>query len=242
MKPIIGIMPLYDDDRDSIWLLPGYQELIEKNGGIPLVLPLTANKETLLPFLTICDGFLFTGGQDVAPSLYDEEKRAICGEQNLTRDAMEYFFMQEVIAKDKPLIAICRGVQLLNVIYGGTLYQDLPSEYTSKIAHHMMAPYDRIQHEVELPENSLLQQLLKRNKLGVNSYHHQAIKELGEGLEVTAVSIDGLIEGVSVPSAKFILGVQWHPEFFNATTSENQALMTAFFTACKQTHVQSNGK
>lgn len=92
MKPIIGIMPLYDDDRDSIWLLPGYQELIEKNCGIPLVLPLTANKETLLPFLTICDGFLFTGGQDVAPSLYDEEKRAICGEQNLTRDAMEYFF------------------------------------------------------------------------------------------------------------------------------------------------------
>lgn len=233
MGPIIGVMPLYDEDRDSIWLLPGYQDLIEQNGGIPLILPLTTNKETLRPFLSICSGFLFTGGQDVAPASYGEEKQPVCGPQSLTRDEMELFFMKEVIAEDKPLLAICRGVQLLNVLYGGTLYQDLPSEYTSKIDHHMKAPYDQVQHKVDLPEDSLLQQLLQRDEMGVNSYHHQGIKDLGAGLEVTAISTDGLIEGISLPDAKFVLGVQWHPEFFNAVTVENQALMAAFLAACK---------
>lgn len=233
MKPIIGIMPLYDDERDSIWLLPGYQNLVEKNGGIPLILPLTTNKATLQPFLTICDGFLFTGGQDIAPSLYREEKKKNCGTQNQVRDEMESRFMGEVIAKGKPLLAICRGAQLLNVLYGGSLYQDLPSENPTDILHQMEAPYDRIHHEVRLIENSLLHQLLKRTKLGVNSYHHQAIKDLGKGLEITAVSTDGLVEGISLSNADFVLGVQWHPEFFKADTPENQALMAAFFAACR---------
>jgi putative glutamine amidotransferase len=97
----------------------------------------------------------------------------------------------------------------------------------------MKAPYDQVQHKVDLPEDGLLQQLLQRDKLGVNSYHHQGIKDLGAGLEVIAISTDGLIESISLPGAKFVLGVQWHPEFFNAATVENQALMAAFLTACK---------
>lgn len=232
MKPIIGVMPLYDEERESIWMLPDYLKLIERNGGIPLILPLTDNKGTLFPFLSICDGFLFTGGQDIVPSMYGEEKLAACGAQSQIRDEMERFFMKEVIARDKPLLAICRGVQLLNVIYGGTLYQDLPSEYETSLVHQMKPPYNQNQHKVELVNDSLLQQILKRDKLGVNSYHHQAIKEIGEGLEVTAVSTDGLIEGVSLPSAKFVLGVQWHPEFFDASSPENRALMAAFYSAC----------
>lgn len=97
----------------------------------------------------------------------------------------------------------------------------------------MKAPYDQIQHEVELINNSLLQQILKRDKLGVNSYHHQAIKDLGAGVEITAVSSDGLVEGIFLPKAKFVLGVQWHPEFFSASTIENRALMDAFLGACE---------
>ena len=97
----------------------------------------------------------------------------------------------------------------------------------------MKAPYDQVQHKVDLPEDSLLQQLLQRDEMGVNSYHHQGIKDLGAGLEVTAISTDGLIEGISLPDAEFVLGVQWHPEFFNAVTVENQALMAAFLAACK---------
>lgn len=232
MKPIIGVTPLYDEERKSIWLLPGYLELIEKNGGIPLILPLTTNKEVLESFLTSCDGFLFTGGQDIDPSFYGEEKRSVCGSPCRVRDEMEGYFMREVIAKDKPLLAICRGVQLLNALYGGTLYQDLPIEHPTSLLHQMTPPYNKIQHEVDLIGNSLLHRVLDRNKLGVNSYHHQAIKEVGNGLEVTAVSTDGVIEGVSLKSAKFVLGVQWHPEFFDASTSENKALMAAFLSAC----------
>lgn len=140
--------------------------------------------------------------------------------------------MREVIAKDKPLLAICRGVQLLNALYGGTLYQDLPIEHPTSLLHQMTPPYNKIQHEVDLIGNSLLHRVLDRNKLGVNSYHHQAIKEVGNGLEVTAVSTDGVIEGISLKSAKFVLGVQWHPEFFDASTTENKALMAAFLSAC----------
>lgn len=233
MKPLIGIMPLYDADRNSIWMLPGYQTLIEENGAIPLILPLTTCKETLLPFLTICDGFLFTGGQDVSPSLYGEEKRKVCGKQNDSRDEMESFFMREVLAMDKPLVAICRGFQLLNVLQGGTLYQDLPSEKPTNVVHQMHSPYDKTQHEVLLKEKSLLWKLLNREKLGVNSYHHQGIKDLGKGIEVSAVSTDGLVEAISLPNATFVLGIQWHPEFFNASTPENRALMSAFLSACK---------
>lgn len=233
MKPLIGVMPLYDEERESIWMLPGYLELIEENGGVPLILPMTDDKSTLFPFLSICDGFLFTGGHDIAPSLYNEDKLAACGPQSLIRDELEHFFMKEVIARDKPLLAICRGVQLLNILYGGTLYQDLPSEFKTSINHQMKAPYDQIQHEVELINNSLLQQILKRDKLRVNSYHHQAIKDLGAGVEITAVSSDGLVEGIFLPKAKFVLGVQWHPEFFSASTIENRALMDAFLGACE---------
>lgn len=232
MKPIIGVIPLYDDERESIWMLPGYLKLIEENGGVPLILPLTTRKETLTPFLTDCDGFLFTGGQDIDPSLYNEEKREECGNQCQARDEMESYLMREVIARDKPLLAICRGVQLLNVLYGGTLYQDLSSEYATAIVHQMTPPYDKIQHEVDLIENSLLHRILGQAKLGVNSYHHQAIKNLGEGLESTAVSTDGLVEGITLPTAKFVLGVQWHPEFFKAATLENQAIIRAFYSAC----------
>lgn len=232
MRPTIGVMPLYDNERKSIWMLPGYLELVEKNGGIPLILPLTTDKEILASFFTICDGFLFTGGQDIDPSLYREKKQAVCGEQSFRRDEMECFLMKEAIAKKKPILAICRGAQLLNVLFGGTLYQDLTNDHPTAVNHQMVVPYAREQHKVSLIEGGMLHRIWQRSRLGVNSYHHQAIKDLGEGLEVTAVSTDGVIEGISLKEAAFVNGVQWHPEFFNASTPENQALMAAFYSAC----------
>jgi len=238
MKPIIGVSPLYDEVSESVWILPGYLNLVEENGGIPLILPLTANKETWQPFLSLCDGFIFTGGQDIAPTRYNEKTTDACGEVNQLRDEMEFQLMEEVIVRDKPFLAICRGAQLLNVFFDGTLYQDLMSDnpQTMNLDHHMEAPYNRTQHQVELIENSLLHKILERHYLGVSSYHHQAIKKLGKELKVTALSPDGLAEGVFLPKASFALGVQWHPEFFSATTSVNQAIMKAFFEACERKH------
>lgn len=232
MKPIIGLMPLFDKQRDSLWMVPGYYELIEENGGIPLILPLTSNRKTLDYFIDYCDGFLFTGGHDLNPELYQETTKKGCGESCLKRDDMEAYCMQKILMLNKPLLGICRGIQLLNVIRGGTLYQDLPTEFGTSINHQMTAPYDRPQHEVQIIQNSLLCDILKRDILKVNSYHHQAIKKLGRGLTVAAEAADQLIEAVYLPDHKFVLALQWHPEFYEAGAEINKKMMFAFLTAC----------
>jgi len=232
MKPVIGVMPLFDNQKDSIWMLPAYLDLLEKYGAIPLILPLTTNQENLDYFLGQCDGFLFTGGQDVSPELYGALPSELSGEPCLKRDKMEIYCMQKVIAMDKPLLGICRGIQVLNVVNGGTLYQDIAAEYSTQIAHDMTAPYDRTQHSVKLLKEGPLFQLLEKENLGVNSYHHQAIKDLAPNLEATALSADDLIEAVYMPDKKFVWAVQWHPEFFGTDTVVNERLFKAFIAKC----------
>ncbi|EOH91843.1 gamma-glutamyl-gamma-aminobutyrate hydrolase family protein [Enterococcus pallens] len=232
MKPVIGIMPLYDGQKESLWMLPGYVELIEENGGIPVILPLTDNFETLDYFLETCQGFLFTGGQDISPELYDAEKLVVCGETHQVRDTMEIYCMEKALEEDIAVLGICRGAQLLNVVAGGTLYQDLPTERSSEVVHQMKPPYDRRQHKVQLPEGTMLADILDRDSLMVNSYHHQGIKDVGEKLTVTAIAEDGLVEGIYLDENQFALGVQWHPEFFAAATQENQRLIQMFLAHC----------
>lgn len=202
MSAIIGVMPLYDSEKESIWMLPNYLQLIEKNGGIPLIVPLTNKQETLDYFLETCDGFLFTGGQDVSPMLYGEETHANCGEVCLLRDEMETYCFQRALALDKPVLGICRGIQLFNVVLGGTLYQDLPSEFSSSVNHQMTRSYHRKQHEVTLASESLLFKILAKEQLSVNSYHHQGIKTLSPKLKIAATSQDGLIEAVYLPTKR----------------------------------------
>lgn len=232
MKPVIGIMPLYDRKKDSLWMLPGYVELIEENGGIPVILPLTDNFETLDYFLETCQGFLFTGGQDISPELYDAEKLVVCGETHPVRDTMEIYCMEKALEEDIALLGICRGAQLLNVVTGGTLYQDLPSEHATEVTHQMQPPYDRGQHKVQLVEGTMLADIFAQETLTVNSYHHQGIKDVGEKLTVTAIAEDGLVEGIYLDDNQFALGVQWHPEFFAADTEANQRLIQMFLAHC----------
>ncbi|WP_207942266.1 hypothetical protein DOK78_000642 [Enterococcus sp. DIV2402] len=235
MSAIIGVMPLYDSEKESIWMLPNYLELIEKNGGIPLILPLTNKQETLDYFLQTCDGFLFTGGQDVSPTLYGEAMRETCGESCVLRDEMETYCLQQALALDKPILGICRGLQLLNVVLGGTLYQDLPTESSSACQHQMIAPYNRAQHKVTILPDSLLFTILGKTQVGVNSYHHQGIKRLSPQLKIAATASDGLIEAVYMSNKRFVLAVQWHPEFFEAVTKENQHLLRYFLGRCVRT-------
>lgn len=232
MKPVIGIMPLYDLERQSIWMLPGYVELIEKNGGVPLILPLTENQETLRSAMKLCDGFIFTGGQDIAPELYGEEKKDTCGDVCHERDTMDIFCLEEALRADKPVLGICRGLQLLNVVNGGTLYQDLETEGFAGNPHQMKPPYNRNQHKVTLVKDSPLFDIFKTEKLSVNSYHHQAIKKLGKNLLPAAFSEDQLIEAIYMSEKTFVVAVQWHPEFFAAETPQNKKLMTTFLAHC----------
>lgn len=232
MKKIVGLIPLYDDEKDSYWMLPGYMKVLEACGALPVMLPLTTDTEELDDCFRLCDGILMTGGHDVDPKLYGEHAKATCGTACSSRDQMETYLFKKALEEDKPVFGICRGVQLMNVLLGGTLYQDLPTEYPSGTEHHMTPPYDKPIHKVDVVSGTKLSDIIGAGEHAVNSYHHQAIKELAPGVEAMAYSEDGLVEAISVPGKSFLVGVQWHPEFAFESDPECKKLVQAFVDAC----------
>lgn len=228
-RPVIGLMPLYDEKRNSIWMIPGYADAVAEAGGLPLIITFDcADKADMLA--DKCDGFLFTGGQDVDPGLYGETRRPVCGEPYLPRDELDTAFLREAVMRDKPVLGICRGLQLFNAATGGTLWQDIPSEYKTHVCHAMKPPYDRTVHDVEITAGTPLADIVGAGKLAVNSYHHQAVRRLSGELRCAAVSEDGLIEAAYRPNSKFFIGVQWHPELYRDISSRR--LFEAFVKSC----------
>ena len=227
MKPIIGVMPLWDDEKESIWMLPGYLTGIEQAGGAPVTFPLTTDEEELTRLVDLCDGFLFSGGHDVSPELYRDKPIAgvVCCEK---RDLMEKTVLEKAVAADKPILGICRGIQFINVFFGGTLYQDIPLQFSTATEHHQRPPYDVHVHDVEIVADSPLYKCLGTTKMPVNSYHHQAIKDLAPGLKAMAFSSDGLVEAVYKPDRRFLWAVQWHPEFCWKTDERGRKIFNAF--------------
>ena len=233
MKPVIGLIPLYDDEKESYWMLPGYMKVVEKCGGLPIMLPLTTDEEVLEQAYNLCDGILFTGGHDVSPAVYGEDKKNACGISCDIRDSMEGYILKECLVDNKPFLGICRGIQFVNAYLGGTLYQDLPTEYECKVEHHMEPPYDRAVHKVEILPYTKLAEILGEGMHEVNSYHHQAIKELSHEVTKMAVSEDGLIEAIEVRNQKFAIAVKWQPEFSYESNDDSINLITAFVDECK---------
>lgn len=235
-KAIIGLMPLWDSEKNSYWMIPGYEEGIMTVGGIPVILPMTKDIAALEQLEDVCDGFLFTGGQDVSPLLYGEEKLPECGEICETRDFMEKKILAYAIKHDKAVLGICRGIQIINAALGGTLYQDLPSQFKSSCSHHQTPPYDKPVHSVSLQENTPLMELVNKKSIRVNSYHHQAVKDLAKELTVMAYSEDALVEAIYMPSRKFIWAVQWHPELSYKSDDDSKKIFRAFVQAA-ESHV-----
>lgn len=231
-KPMIGVLPLYDRDKDSYWMLPGYMKGIEDAGGIPVMLPLTTDKDSILRIATVFDGFLFTGGQDINPELYGEKNES-CGEMCIERDSMESVLFNHAVELDKPILGICRGLQLFNVALGGTLYQDIPTQHTtSTIEHNQTPPFMEAVHDVFIEKDTDLHRMLQKDSMKVNSLHHQGIKDLAEQLVPAARAEDGLIEAVVMPNKKFTIAVQWHPEFNYMIDDDNFKLFLEFVRAC----------
>lgn len=231
-KPIIGVMPLFDEEKKSIWMLPEYFEGIQFAGGIPLMLPRSITPDDFTEIDKHIDGYLFTGGQDISPELYNEAKTPQCGKIDYERDSLEKIVFNTIKYK-KPILGICRGLQLINVLLGGTLYQDIPTQLNKKIEHQMTAPYDRAVHNVHITEDSMLFDIVKSPTLGVNSYHHQGIKDLAPSLTPSAVSDDGLIEAVESSDGSFLLALQWHPEFSFKTDDASAKIFNCFVNGCK---------
>ena len=231
-RPVIGVVPLIDYNKNSYWMLPGYFGGITEAGGLPVMLPLTDDIGTIGQLASMCDGLLFTGGQDVDPKLYSTRKIGACGECSPERDIMEEMLLKRAMELDKPVLGICRGIQFINAALGGTLWQDIPSQFSDTITHCQKPPYDVPIHEVSIEYSSSLYSLLKTDTLPVNSYHHQGIRELSPALLPMAKAPDGLIEAVYAPKQKFLRAVQWHPEFSYLKDENSRLIFREFVRNC----------
>lgn len=232
-KPVIALIPLVDEGRDSFWMLPGYLNGIAAAGGIGVMLPLTDEAEDLRQILSRFDGFLFTGGHDVDPAIYGREKTELCGDLAPARDAMEPKLLEMALAAGKPVFGICHGLQLMNAVLGGTLYQDIPKQFVSTTNHRMAAPYGRPEHTVSILPDTPFARLGIPEAIGVNSCHHQGIEHLAPRMAPMAVAPDGLIEAAFIPGQRFACAVQWHPEFFPVDDPVSGMIFRAFVEACR---------
>ena len=215
--------------------LHDYEEAVRRAGGEGTVLDRATHKPA--DVVRTFGGVLLTGGGDVLPSRYGATAHSSFSAAESGRDEYEIELVRCALDADVPLFAICRGIQVLNVARGGTLVQDLKDEMRTAIDHSVAVPPVAIAHDVWMAPDSLLDRLMRaRLEAGedcpVNSRHHQAVKELGEGLVSTATAPDGVIEAIEDPSRRFCLGVQWHPENFYRT-GEFSALFEGFIKACR---------
>jgi putative glutamine amidotransferase len=213
--PLIGITTGSDSKRPEFYSLRHeYVRSVELAGGLPVVL-VPGDQAGSAALLDRLDGLVVTGGVDIAPGLYGAVSHPTVSAVNPERDRFETTILREALARDLPVLGICRGIQLLNVVRGGTLIQDIPSEIGSEIPHDPPGhARDAVAHDVEIVTGTLLADLLGAGKGAVNSFHHQAVSRLGEGLVVSARSADGIVEGVELAGARFTVAVQWHPESF----------------------------
>ena len=228
MKPIVGVMPLWDDKKDSLWMLPGYLDGIRQAGATAIIFPFTSDTQEIRQLTDLCSGILFTGGHDVCPQEYHETPLEGLISSCEKRDIMERIVLEMAIADDKSVLGICRGLQFINVVLGGTLFQDLPSQYPSGIVHRQPAPYNIPSHSVTIKEGSPLHKCLGEVDIQVNSCHHQAVRKLSPELSVMAEAQDGIIEAIYRPESRFLWAVQWHPEFSFQNDSNSRLIFRAF--------------
>ena len=241
-KPYIAITLNYDPSdklgllstvgavgQDWMFLAADYVRAIEKAGGVPLLLPQCSQFSSLEPLLELADGFLITGGHDVDPSAYGADRMPYCGDTIALRDQQDLALVRYVLAHKKPYLGICRGMQLLNVAQGGTLYQDLQKEGSYENHSFPELPRTQTVHSVSLAGG--LQAIYQTGRLDVNSFHHQAVQRLGTGILPLAKSEDGVVEAIGYEGCSFAIAVQWHPEMLY-DRPEQDRLFSAFLSAC----------
>ena len=233
MKPIIGILTEVDLDKNTRVLFP-YVGAIERSGGVPIVLPYCDCEEVRDEFVKMCDGFLFAGGSDINPERYGDEVRNVYGELMLYRDEMDFDMFHRAFESKKPILAICRGAQLANAALGGTLYQDIPTECPSDVQHRQLESKNEHSHYASITEGTPLHKLMGKDRIRINSFHHQALKTLGKGLLPMATADDGLIEAVYLDGDQYLVGYQWHPERLYDSDNYHKLIFDEFISLCER--------
>lgn len=233
-KPLIGLMPYHDTSTNDIYMRNSYLRAVSAAGGIPVTLPLEVSEKDLKQLVDTLDGFLFTGGPDIHPFLFGEETHPKCRNLSPARDSLEMDILPLIMEQEKPVFGVCRGIQILNIALGGTIYQDIDSqfEFNAPAAHDQPFDFSIPCHTVDVYPNTMLSEITGQSSLMVNSMHHQAIRDLAPCLEVSACASSHLIEAVEYPGYPFFLAVQWHPEHLWKKQPEERALFEAFVKAC----------
>lgn len=231
-KPYIGITCDHDKETDRLQLRMAYCRSILNAGGLPVLIPY-ASSEDMTAILTHVSGLLLSGGGDVDPSLFAESPHPYLGRVNKVRDDVEIWLCKLALSGNIPLLGICRGMQVMNTAMGGSLYQDLNSQWVMRdlLEHNQKAPDNEPVHRVEVSKNTLLHRITGKSSLNVNSLHHQAIKSASYPFYTVAKADDGVTEAIESDKHTFCLGIQWHPERM-PDDFVSKSIFSAFVDAC----------
>ncbi len=211
-QPMIGLLCGHEQGkRDRYYVNNTYVQAVTRAGGIPILIPYQP-KEQVFRILEGLDGLVLPGGDDVDPGRYGENPIAQCGEIDPHWDELDLWAAGFALDRSIPILAICRGCQVLNVALGGTLVQDIPSQIRDSLKHAQQAPRWYATHDITVQSASLLGRIWEQAPQRVNSYHHQSIAKVGKGLRIVASAPDGVVEAVESTEHRFVLGLQWHPE------------------------------
>lgn len=213
MKPIIGITTFESEEKGYHRIKSNYINSVFAAGGIPINIPIIHEEKDYDAYLDILDGIIFTGGLDVSPLSYNENPLKEINSTSSIRDKYEMGLFKKAYERKLPILGICRGLQVANVVLGGSLYQDIYVQVPGVLGHQPDdMPNDEFYHSINIKKDTKLFNIFRSEKVFVNSLHHQAIKELGEGLVIAALSEDGIIEAVEPTDDRFLIGLQFHPE------------------------------
>ncbi len=241
-RPVIGVatqtIEAVPGELPPCWIMgQRYVHALRHAGAIPWLIPLLPDdRETLREIYSRLDGVFLTGGVDVDPTNYGEQRAEYCGKTDPDRDAVEIQLIRWAKEDQKPLFAVCRGIQIVNVALGGSLYQDVTKQVPTALRHDYFPTADQpardyLAHAIDVANSSRLAELLGGTSVKVNSMHHQAIKQLAPGLTATAHAPDGIIEGVEGSNGQYLVAVQWHPEELEGRDAGMRRLFTSFVEA-----------
>ncbi len=233
-KPVIGITCIQANIKGKMvnTLNDFYFQAVQRSGGTPLIIPSITDEETITEYAKILDGVVFTGGHDIWPLRFGEEPLKQVIEITHERDDMELKLFHKAYEAGVPILGICRGIQLVNIALGGTLYQDIYSQVVNVGGHSFDYDPTGVYHSIEIVDGTIMKEIYKEQSINVNSLHHQAVKSLGKDLRITSKARDGIVEAIESTNDRFILAVQYHPEAIAEKYPEHQELFSYFIRRC----------
>ncbi len=236
MKTVVGVSASINFEVNEFYansfISTAYTDSIIRADGIPLIFPICNNENVVKKMVESVDGVLLSGGSDIHPFLFNEEPIKEIGTISQERDFLDFKVLQYAVEMKKPVLGICRGHQVINVFFSGNIYQDISSQTSSQIKHAQSAHTNLATHKINIKKDSFLYDIFG-DSAEINSFHHQAIKDVADKFDVIATSNDGIIEAIEYKGDEFIVGTQWHPEKMTESNEKMQEIFNRFVEKCK---------